>query len=181
MSPRPTWSSVPRMAFTLAIGCPCAWGLPLFLGGIHLFGWSINGWRPAWMESNLPGGLPTLRLSSNPRMTWHGFGLPRLPRPLLGPWSPRHRSGLAHDVHVVSGPVGCEVMVFTLDGCGRSEVNAGLGPSAGGLTQDLHGMASTAPTSGGSKTCTWLDWRAASSALCWCAPSLCRWVANAGR
>ena len=35
------------------IGCPCAWGLPLFLGGIHLFGWSINGWRPAWMESNL--------------------------------------------------------------------------------------------------------------------------------
>ena len=33
----------------------------------------------------------------------------------LGPWSPRHRSGLAHDVHVVSGPVGCEVMVFTLD------------------------------------------------------------------
>ena len=26
------------------IGCPCAWGLPLFLGGIHLFGWSIGEW-----------------------------------------------------------------------------------------------------------------------------------------
>ena len=67
-SPNPRWHSTPwacsRCASILScpcgvvgvhprIGCPCAWGLPLFLGGIHLFGWSINGWRPAWMESNL--------------------------------------------------------------------------------------------------------------------------------
>ena len=102
------------LAFTLGLGAhargvyPFSWVAFTSLGGQSMAG-GLHGWSP------ISGGLPTLRLSSNPRMTWHGFGLPRLPRPLLGPWSPRHRSGLAHDVHVVSGPVGCEVMVFTLD------------------------------------------------------------------